>query len=144
MSLASTFGERRKLLPQQLNRTFPAECPHCLVIAPDQVFRKLTVEFFKTAEMLPVVKISLVISVASLYFSIVPWCPRRYQLMLYTCIFKHCIKGAFCIITYALQVNSVPLSVWTVCILKGNAFCSILKNSTVFSGVCSSKPYTKR
>ena len=117
----STFGNRRKLFLQQLNRTFPAEC-HCLMISPSQVLRNIVVEFFKTAEMLPVIKISLVISVTSLYFSILPWCHRRYQLMLYTCIFERCIKRTFRIITYVFVCEFCSVVCLNCLYLEGKFF----------------------
>ena len=105
----STFGTRRHLLPQKLNRTFPAECAHCLVVAPDQMLRKLSIKFFKTAEMLPVIEISLVITVTSLYFTVMPRCSRRYQLMLYPYISEYGIKRAFRIVTYVFIGELCPV-----------------------------------
>ena len=72
----STFGGRQKLLLNKLNRTFPARCAHRLVITPDQMLRKLAVEIFNAAEMLPVIEVPLIVSAASLHFSVVarhPW-----------------------------------------------------------------------
>ena len=55
----STFGGRQKLFLSKHKRTFPARCAHRLVITPDQMLRKLAVEFVNVAEMFPVIRSTL-------------------------------------------------------------------------------------
>ena len=58
------------------------------------------IELIKAAEMLPVIEISLVISMAPFDFSIMPRRSRWYQLMFHTCLAKYCIKWTFLFIAY--------------------------------------------
>ena len=68
----------RQLLLEKLDRTFPAEGAHGLVVAPFEVLFEFFVQLFYAAEMLPIVEISLIVAVTSLNFSVVPRCSRRY------------------------------------------------------------------
>ena len=67
----------RQLLGQQLYWALVLQRPHWLVVAPDQVLCQLLIEVFQTAERLPIIEISLVVSVAALYLPIVPGRSRR-------------------------------------------------------------------
>ena len=54
-----------------------------LILTPNQVFCRFCVRFFCATKCLPIIKVPLVIPAAPLNISIVPWHPRRYQLMCY-------------------------------------------------------------
>ena len=56
---------------------------------------ELAVKFIERTEMLPIIEISLIISVTSLHLTIMPRRSRRYQLMFYPCISEYCIKRTF-------------------------------------------------
>ena len=99
---ASILGERREFLSKKLNRTLSAECPHCLVIAPHKMLCKFLVKLIKTFEMLPIVEVSLIVSMASFNLAVVPRRSRRYQLMLHTRLAKYGIKRTFLILAYVL------------------------------------------
>ena len=89
----------RLLLSQQLSRTLILQCPHPLVIAPDQVLCQLLVEVLQAVECFPIVEIPLVISVAALHFSVVPWRSRRNLLVGDPKLSQRLIKRSFLCVT---------------------------------------------
>ena len=102
------------------------------------------VQFFHIGKFPPVIKVTLVISMASLYLSVMPWSFGREQLVFDSCRFKCSIERTIFTFTDNLYVNAAPLSVCMVWIWNGNASWTTFRNFTEFSGVCSSKPYTNR
>ena len=84
-----------QLFGQQLTWALVFQRPHWLVVAPDQVLCQLLIEVFQTAERLPIIEISLVISMTTLHLPVVPWRPRRNQLVLDCQSAQFLIKRAF-------------------------------------------------
>ena len=66
-----------------------------MVVAPNQMFFGFLIELINTSKGFPVIKIPLVISVTSLYLSVVPRRPRWYQNMLYSHFLQCFLKWAF-------------------------------------------------
>ena len=69
------------------------------------MFPQFIVKFLKTSEMLPIIKVPLIISVTAFNIAIVPRCSRRNKLMLYSCRFQCLIKGTFFGITYVFVIK---------------------------------------
>ena len=89
----------RQLLSQQLSRTLVLQRPHWLVVAPNQVFCQLLVEVLQAAERLPIIEISLVVSVAAFHLPVVPGRPRRDQLVSDPKFPQRLVKWAFLCVT---------------------------------------------
>ena len=71
-----------QLFVEDLNRTFVAERSHYFVVAPFKVFFQFFIQFINAAECFPIIKIPLVIPVASFHFTVMPRRSRRYQFVL--------------------------------------------------------------
>lgn len=98
-----------QLFRQQLLRTPVFQSPHGFAIAPDQVLSQLLIQLIYTSERLPIVKISLVIPMAALNFSIVPQCPRRYQFVRDPQFSQLPVKGTFLCIADVLVGKLCPV-----------------------------------
>ena len=85
----------REFFLKYLYWTFSSEGYHCLVVAPNQMFFGFLIELINTSKGFPVIKIPLVISVTSLYLSVMPRRPRWYQNMLYSHFLQCFLKWAF-------------------------------------------------
>jgi hypothetical protein len=78
----SAAGGSERLKPcQSLFRTFASHSPHCLIIIPFQMHRQFSVQCIHVPKVLPIVKISLIVSVTAFYFPVMPRRPRRYLLV---------------------------------------------------------------
>lgn len=76
-------GSGRELLRQELLCTFPSKSSHPLTVAPFQVVFEFPVQILYACEGFPVVEISLIVSMTSFYFSILPRRSGRYQLVVF-------------------------------------------------------------
>ena len=88
-----------QLFFQKLQRTFPAKRSHRLAVAPGKVYFQFFIQFLHIRELLPIVKVPLVIPVPALYFAVVPRCTGQDQLKGNTCRFQRNIKGTFFCVT---------------------------------------------
>ena len=88
-----------QLLSQQLSRALVFQRPHWLVVAPEQVLCQFLIEVLEAAECLPVIEVSLVVSVTALHLSVVPRCPWCDQLVLDPQAAQLLVKRAFLCVT---------------------------------------------
>ena len=91
-------GSSREFLCQKQLCAFPSKRSHSFTIVPLQVVFELPVQILYAREGFPVIEISLIVPMTSIYFAIVPRRSGRYQLMGYFQYLKRSIERAYYII----------------------------------------------